>query len=129
MQHCADLCLMCSFTKVHMQDYAGLCLMYASKEAEIEKNPGSCLMCSCKEAEPTAAATVCACLTVKHDAACCLTAHSEGNADINASIYPWHHDLIIMCASNVRPITACQQIQHPPKVSLKMFSPTNTCLC
>ena len=55
-----------------MQDYAGLCLMYAYKEAEIQNNPGSCLMCYYKE---VAAATVCACLTVKHDAACCLTAH------------------------------------------------------
>ena len=81
----------------------------------------SCVMCYCNE---VAAATVCACLTVNHDAACCLTAHSEGDIDIDATIYTWHHDLITMSASNVRPITASQQIHHLPKPPLKVFTPT-----
>ncbi len=77
MQHCADVCLICGSRKVYMPDYADFCLMHAFKEAEMQNTPGSFLLCSCKEAEVIPAAPVCVCRSAKHDAACCLTAHSE----------------------------------------------------
>jgi hypothetical protein len=108
-----------------MQGYADLCLVYAFKKPEIQDNLGSWLMCHYKE---MAAATVCACLTVKHGAACSLTAHVEGNTAV-ATIYFWHQDLITTYASNVRPTTACQQIQHPPKPITTNVHPKKIRLC